>query len=793
MRKWQQEQMLNIIENIQKVHETIQNQIDSGLLDTAVNFLADCQESAIGIGNVIEQLEGQECPVIMHLEAYCEVLYTVSQQAEALGEGKATSMLDASLKQVEESVKTEVAVKKEIVFFPYKASMWDSLESIYLKAKQDENCDAYCVPIPYFDKKPDGTFSEMHYEGQEYPANIEIMDWESYDFENRKPDEIYIHNPYDECNYVTSVHPRFYAKNLCKYTEKLVYLPYFVLEEIEPDDQKKIDGIKHFCFLPGIIYAHQVIVQSEKMRQIYINEYLKAAKEIGLLVDRKQLEAKILGLGSPKFDKIRNTKREDLEIPPKWLKIIEKPDGSFKKIIFYNTSVTALLENDEKMLTKMEDVFEIFKERQEAVALLWRPHPLIKTTIQSMRPELWKRYEEIVEKYCTEGWGIYDDTADMDRAVILSDAYYGDHSSIVQLYQKTGKPVMVQNANERNAFFIPNDQMYREGNKYWFVGSQDNVLYSMEAETGLVRRIMVLPTESEDTYRINQRCVKYGDKVYCFPDRGKYIWIYDLTNSQLNKLEVYNPQEVRIGIYDFWMCDDILWCVSYGLSQIIEVSLAEEKIVGYFNAFADESENVGIKSEKVNDIIYCVSRKSNVITEFNVVTKDMVRKKVPMLAEEGMNTIVYDGKKFWLSGDDEKIYAWNGKQDADVIEDMLQVKNEADMPDFCNSVTLRNTVFFVPWNMKENKVVFIRTDNEKIEYLDSCLDEEGYTIEYIRDTKCLGIAGLKSGEIVEVDENGSYIGKQRMKPDINSFKLMLSEEMNKHGDNLMILLMCLGG
>jgi hypothetical protein len=48
-------------------------------------------------------------------------------------------------------------------------------------------------------------------------------------------------------------------------------------------------------------------------------------------------------------------------------------------------------------------------------------------------------------QYLAEGWGIYDDTADLDRAIAISDAYYGDGSSVVQLYQQTGKPVMIQN------------------------------------------------------------------------------------------------------------------------------------------------------------------------------------------------------------------------------------------------------------------------------------------------------------------------------------------------------------
>jgi hypothetical protein len=184
------------------------------------------------------------------------------------------------------------------------------------------------------------------------------------------------------------------------------------------------------------------------MKKIYVNEYIKAAKENGIggkHIDRKYLEGKILGLGSPKFDKVNNTKKEDLEIPEEWLKIIKKTDGSWKKIIFYNTSIASLLQYDEKMLDKIKYVFKIFKENKEEVALLWRPHPLIESTIKSMRPYLWEQYKAMVDQYKEEGWGIYDDSSDMDRAIIISDGYYGDGSSVVHVYQHTGKPVMIQN------------------------------------------------------------------------------------------------------------------------------------------------------------------------------------------------------------------------------------------------------------------------------------------------------------------------------------------------------------
>ena len=197
----------------------------------------------------------------------------------------------------------------------------------------------------------------------------------------------------------------------------------------------------HFCTVPGVIHSDVVIVQSENMRKAYIDVLTETAGE----KTRPYWEKKILGLGSPKMDKVLESDQEAFELPEEWRRILEKPDGSRKKVILYNTSVTALLKQGDQMLQKMKSVFETFKESVEEVALLWRPHPLIKATIESMRPQLWMDYEKLEEQYREEGWGIYDDSAELNRAIALCDAYYGDGSSLVQLCQKAGKPVMIQN------------------------------------------------------------------------------------------------------------------------------------------------------------------------------------------------------------------------------------------------------------------------------------------------------------------------------------------------------------
>ena len=217
-----------------------------------------------------------------------------------------------------------------------------------------------------------------------------------------------------------------------------------MLGEPDVENDEALEGMKHFCITQGVINADKVIVQSENMKKAYVKILTDFMKEHSGEDTRKYWEKKILGLGAPKMDKVMATRKEDVVVPEEWLRVIEKPDGSWKKIILYNTSVAALLAHNEKMNRKIKDVLKVFKENREEVALLWRPHPLIEATIKSVRVRLWEEYKEIVDTYRAEGWGIYDDTADLDRAIAVSDAYYGDASSIVQLYRETGKPVMIQ-------------------------------------------------------------------------------------------------------------------------------------------------------------------------------------------------------------------------------------------------------------------------------------------------------------------------------------------------------------
>lgn len=450
MRRYVKQDLINLIEQLLQVTETFLKKGNAIPVEQVQEILTDCQQGAVDVGTQIEECQGEGTDAVAYLEAYCEKLYVicVNWQDVSVRE-KELKALRSLLNKVKNSILYDIPdSKKEVVFLPYKASMWDSLESVWLKACEDKNCDTYVIPIPYYDKNPDGSFAQMHYEGDMYPENVSITHYEEYDFESRRPDVVFIHNPYDETNYVTSVHPFFYSKNLKQYTEKLVYIPYFVLSEVDPDNEKAVENMAHFCTTPGVFYADKVIVQSEQMRQVYIKVLNKLTGSD--LVDKNYWRDKILGLGSPKFDKIKRSKKEDQIIPEEWKKVLCNNEGKWKKVILYNTTVDGLLKNDEEMLQKIKDSLDIFYKNKEEIALLWRPHPLIRATIQSMRPELLEEYDDIVENYKKDGWGIYDDTAELNRAIIISDAYYGDWSSLVELYRHTEKPIMIQSVKVIN-------------------------------------------------------------------------------------------------------------------------------------------------------------------------------------------------------------------------------------------------------------------------------------------------------------------------------------------------------
>lgn len=437
MKKIQKQEILEFVSSLQEAHDEVHiNLIDKKYIE-ALNLLCDCQECAIELGNILESIEGEGIITISYIEKYSELVFRYYEKLKKEQDynekfiKKLIDSLNRHLSNMKNSIKNDIRETKEVVFFPYKASMWDSLESVYLAAKKEEEYDVFCVPIPYYDKNPDGSLGKMHYEGAEYPRDIEIINWREYNIEERRPDIVFIHNPYDDCNIVTSIHPNFYSSKIRKYTDKLIYIPYFVHQNNNVPN--------YYCVLPGTLYSHKVILQSEKVREQYMQYYLNKLKSWGEKVNKEQIEYKFLSLGSPKYDILQN---ERDTIPNEWKSFLE---DDRKLVVFFNTNLKSIMGKDiDQFFKKVRTVFKYFKNSDKAV-LLWRPHPLMIQTAKSMNPRVLSILEELIEYYKIENIGIYDDSPNLHRAINLSDIYYGDTSSVVELFKVENKPVMIMN------------------------------------------------------------------------------------------------------------------------------------------------------------------------------------------------------------------------------------------------------------------------------------------------------------------------------------------------------------
>lgn len=657
MRYVQKQKVLDFIGSLHQAHEEIKKALEEKNAESVPKMLDECQQFAYELGDFIEKQEGEGHITISLLEEYCEVLFQIYRETANVwpNAAKVYKRLKKQMLKVESSAKNDITARKEIAFFPYKASMWDSLESVYFAAKEDLNCDVYCVPIPYYDINPDRSLGKFHYEGDQYPPDIEVIDWQSYHFEEREPDVIYIHNPYDDWNYVTSVHPRYYSENLKKYTKTLVYIPYYSTSGGMSEGQR-------LC--PVYFHADYIVIQSPKLRKYF---------------DERIPEDKFLQLGSPKFDKIIK-KCKNPEIPyTEWR---EKIAG--KKIYFYNTSLNGMLADTESFLKKIRYVFSCFEGRED-VCLLWRPHPLMEATFSSMRIQYKEEYLSLKREFIAKGLGIYDTSPDATDAVAMSDVYIGDAgSSLTSLFGIAGKPIFILDNRLHSA---PDEESWRGEIKVGFnyraedrfVIAQGNKLYVSEPFAYDYRYLCDLP---EDMYDGNYGTVYEIDKKFYVCPRAKQDILIIDENGDQKKIELEQVEgiteafnwAVRYGKYIILMPDKYPAIVRYdtAIGEIKYISDDVDVIIEMNSGIAKIGGNV-IRNGK----IYMSSPTDGKIFSFDIETMEHTITMLPVRSGCGYKVMwSFQGWIWMLScgGERMEIVRWNPDTDEVRVYDQFPEK-----------------------------------------------------------------------------------------------------------------------
>ena len=308
----------------------------------------------------------------------------------------------------------------------------------------------------------------------------------------------------------------------------------------------------------------------------------------------------------------------------------------------------------------------------------------------------------------------------------------------------------------------------------WFVTGEQGILFCLDRKTGNTKFAKKIP-ERKKSFRLHPRCIKYGDTVFCLPDKGENIWCYHILADTWKRVIIDSSPKLRIACTNAWIMQDKIYIVSIGLKQILEIDVLKEEVTSYYNLpIKNDGKMSG--SILVGNWIYIVGVYPVCIYKFDCVTK---RTEVNQLTNlnDLIHTISYDGEKFWLSGRCRKIYIWKETTNEILILDNLPDKfgiwnfsgkyknllnynvDSIEMPLFLYSSFARGYVWLIP--AQSNEILYIDKDTYEINTFsleDEELTEENintqtlphkYLLEYNLSERYVGLFSLKNRWIVE--------------------------------------------
>ena len=302
----------------------------------------------------------------------------------------------------------------KLLMLPYKRDMWDSFEGIYRIANSTPGCSADVMPIPYTLKGMPENARKWFMDDFNDVCSRDIVDYQKRP-KKGEYDVILIHNPYDNENYVTSVHPAFYSDRLKGLSRALCLVPY---------------GIGLICLItPGVFNCDIVFAENDQI----VKSFRAQMKKEGVTDEELDVICrKFIVIGSPKHDLNLNQ-----HVPEEWLPRIHD-----RKVVLLATSLQAFLNDPAGEMAKIGNIITEIT-RDPNTILIWREHPLMMPTILTMRPQYVEEYGRFRKNFEEQKIGIIDKTRDYRIAFSVADVLYSDPSSLVEVWKDTGKEMYV--------------------------------------------------------------------------------------------------------------------------------------------------------------------------------------------------------------------------------------------------------------------------------------------------------------------------------------------------------------
>lgn len=409
-----------------------------------------------------------------------------------------------------------------------------------------------------------------------------------------------------------------------------------------------------------------------------MHEYPYYARQLRQLREYvKNVEHRVLDLGLISIDEIE-VRKENVDIPEEWFPLTVKDGGMRKKIILSANDSTTYVNYGVRALEQLEMTFRSFEKVKDSILLWWRPQPVMRKQLEQISPELGARYQKILEQYRNAGWGICDETDNIDRAVEVCDIYYGDMNPILQQFQDAGKPIMLTtiekkesdrreyNRERLNEFrvFLSLADFAEDDDKIYFANTNYNALVIVNKETWTIAQFIPFEGIEPNAQNMHLRCIKKQNKICFLPAGIPLVHIYDIENGTQHtcKFRDTDEEETPQESWDYFECDDnqvyLLPC--NGRQELWKWKVPEDALEREcwwkLSPVNSALQHGGIDEKSFYTLV--VASNQLYITDIVAQTIDTFS-----LPDEHILHITYDGQNFWYTMEaNSDIVCWNKEQ-----------------------------------------------------------------------------------------------------------------------------------
>ena len=452
---------------LDEMMEACTAQMQEQQYEDVLSVLPELQQLVVDFGTLLEEVRGETNPcvqnVVAKIQEYCDALYALYEQLnirlqepgvpEAGQQSVDVPDADVTVRASYEAfarsyteMKAEIQqfciARRSVLFICTGMREWHAYEHLCDEERQKTDTDVYiaCVPTVFKDIYGHAEYGQNaedvntiriqdHIQNLygEFADNIQFMPWQKVNPALLAPGTIYIQDPYDGENPCLTIPPMYYAGNLRKYTKNLIYVPSYKVKEFGAEDTTDRYNMKHYVTAPALMYADQIYVQSENMRQRYLECLVEFSGEAYRAIWERKISVSEFVFQS------------------------EAGKGTSQKTILYCIGETELANLGKRALAHVESRLQIFANNHEnlQVQICFYPPRLSDWEVDLQRvktlTEMLRTYAETNKTWCTleKPQEQEDLAAYRERLAMNGDAYYGSPSPYVHAFTLREKPVML--------------------------------------------------------------------------------------------------------------------------------------------------------------------------------------------------------------------------------------------------------------------------------------------------------------------------------------------------------------